>query len=178
MNKFKLVQLNNPYELENLGIKVFKNIDFEDLRGTLKVKFEGYIDKEEKFISYKSSSSLPNVARGLHYQSPPYHQKKIINVSQGSILDVIYNVKEGKQTMYMVELKSSDNLSVEIPGGFAHGFLSLDMVKFNYICFGEYSEIHETTYNVFPSIANLLNIKNPLMSVKDSSFPEINLDLL
>ena len=176
MNKFKLVQLNNPYELERLGINVFKNLDFEDLRGVLKVIFEGNIDKEEKFISYKSSSSLPNVARGLHYQSAPYHQKKIINVSQGSILDVVYNVKDGQQTMYMVELKSSDNLSIEIPGGFAHGFLSLDKVKFNYICFGEYSENHEISFNVFPSIANFLNISRPIMSVKDSSFPEVSLD--
>ncbi len=177
MNKLKLVQLKNPYELQKLGITVFKNLDFEDLRGSLKVIFEGNIDKEEKFISYKSSSSLPNVARGLHYQSSPYHQKKIINVSQGSILDVVYNVKDGQQTMYMVELKSSDNLSIEIPGGFAHGFLSLDVVKFNYICFGEYSENHEISFNVFPSIANFLNITQPIMSAKDSSFPIINLDI-
>ena len=177
MNKLKLVQLKNPYELQKLGITVFKNLDFEDLRGSLKVIFEGNIDKEEKFISYKSSSSLPNVARGLHYQSSPYHQKKIINVSQGSILDVVYNVKDGQQTMYMVELKSSDNLSIEIPGGFAHGFLSLNVVKFNYICFGEYSENHEISFNVFPSIANFLNITQPIMSAKDSSFPIINLDI-
>lgn len=177
MNKFRLIQLNNPYELEKLGINVFKNLDFEDLRGSLKVLFEGNIDTDEKFISYKSSSSLPNVSRGLHYQSSPYHQKKIINVSQGSILDVVYNVKDEQQTMYMVELKSSDNLSIEIPGGFAHGFLSLDEVKFNYICFGEYSENHETTFNVFPSIANLLNLSKPIMSTKDSSFPEISVAL-
>lgn len=61
------------------------------------------------------------------------------------------------------------DICVYLPESFAHGFISLSNVKFQYVCIGEYLENNENTLNVLPSLANLLKLGKINQSEKDSS---------
>lgn len=75
-----------------------------------------------------SFNKLRGTLRGMHYQKQPYSEIKLVRCTQGSIYDVIVDLRSDSNT-YMqwfgVELTASNHLSVYIPVGFAHGFITL-----------------------------------------------------
>ena len=76
-----------------------------------------------------SYSKQQNVLRGLHYQSPPMAQDKLVRVVSGSILDVAVDIRAGSPHFgKWVALKVSAALwnQILVPKGFAHGFLTLE----------------------------------------------------
>jgi dTDP-4-dehydrorhamnose 3,5-epimerase len=67
--------------------------------------------------------------RGLHFQSPPFAQAKIIRCLRGRLFDVIVDLRRGSPTYGQTEcfeLDASDHELVLIPEGFAHGFMTLE----------------------------------------------------
>jgi dTDP-4-dehydrorhamnose 3,5-epimerase len=67
--------------------------------------------------------------RGLHFQAPPHGEVKIVRVTAGAIFDVIVDVRPASHTFrqsYAVELRAGDGRLLYIPGGFAHGFQTLE----------------------------------------------------
>jgi len=115
---------------------------FGDSRGYF---FESYNQKvlQEKgitltFIQDNESKSCRNVLRGLHYQLAPYAQTKLIRVIEGSILDVVVDIRRGSPTFrqhFSIELSGENKLQLLIPKGFAHGFSVLsESVIVNYKC--------------------------------------------
>jgi dTDP-4-dehydrorhamnose 3,5-epimerase len=66
--------------------------------------------------------------RGLHLQSPPHGESKLVTVVQGAILDVAVDVREGSPTRWRHvarELSADDGRALFVPMGFAHGFQAL-----------------------------------------------------
>jgi dTDP-4-dehydrorhamnose 3,5-epimerase len=67
--------------------------------------------------------------RGMHYQILPYEEVKLVRCSRGSIYDVIIDLRKDSPS-YMqwlgVELKADDYKLLYVPGGFAHGFQTLE----------------------------------------------------
>ena len=66
-----------------------------------------------------------NVIRGLHYQEPPFEQGKLIKVLNGSILDVIVDVRKNSKNYLKyisIELDNYKKKIIWIPPGFAHGY--------------------------------------------------------
>jgi dTDP-4-dehydrorhamnose 3,5-epimerase len=67
--------------------------------------------------------------RGMHYQIPPYEEVKLVRCSRGSIYDVIIDLRKDSPS-YMqwlgVELTADDYKLLYVPGGFAHGFQTLE----------------------------------------------------
>jgi dTDP-4-dehydrorhamnose 3,5-epimerase len=66
--------------------------------------------------------------RGMHYQSPPACEVKIIRCIQGVVFDVMVDLRAGSPTFlqwYGIELSQDNMLMVYIPEGFAHGFQAL-----------------------------------------------------
>lgn len=163
MVKFKFLNLD---QITNIGLTVFPHKKFSDERGYLTIQIESNFDNFDKII-IKESYSEPLVGRGLHYQSHVYPQTKIINVLKGKILDVVFDPTDLSKTVYGFYLSENDCKSIIIPHNFAHGFISLEPTNFRYTCLGEYSEKHETTYNILDDISKILDLGTILLSDKD-----------
>lgn len=85
-----------------------------------------------------SFSADKGTVRGLHYQSPPYTQDKLVRAAIGSILDVAVDVRVGSPTygQWVSELLSQENgRQLLVPKGFLHGFITCeDNVHVMYKC--------------------------------------------
>ena len=83
----------------------------------------------EKFVQDNHSCSLRGSLRGLHYQLNPQAQGKLVRCVRGAIFDVAVDIRKcsptfGKWVGY--ELTATNKEMLWIPGGFAHGFLTLE----------------------------------------------------
>ena len=66
--------------------------------------------------------------RGMHYQHPPHAEVKYIRCLRGAVLDVIVDIRTGSPTFLQnmgVELSADNHVGIYVPGGFAHGFITL-----------------------------------------------------
>mgnify|MGYP000866720803 CR=1 FL=1 len=115
-------------------IKLIKLKKFNDKRGFF---IENYNENNFKKISIKNNfdqdnesfSKYAGTLRGLHFQKKPNEQAKLISVKMGSIFDVFIDIRKNSKTFGVYKkiiLKSSDNLILYIPHGFAHGFCTLE----------------------------------------------------
>ena len=76
-----------------------------------------------------SLSRLPGTVRGLHFQTPPHAQAKLVGVVTGRVLDVAVDIRKGSPTYgahVAVELSAADGAQLFVPEGFAHGFCTLE----------------------------------------------------
>ena len=66
--------------------------------------------------------------RGLHFQKPPYAERKLIRCVKGKIFDVAVDLRHGSPTegrAYHITLSEEDDHALLLPKGIAHGFLTL-----------------------------------------------------
>ena len=76
-----------------------------------------------------SLSSQVGTVRGLHFQSPPHAQAKLVRCGRGRIFDVAVDVRSGSATYgqwFGVELSFENGKQLMIPAGFLHGFMTLE----------------------------------------------------
>ena len=76
-----------------------------------------------------SLSREVGVVRGLHFQSPPHAQAKLVRVGAGRVLDVAVDIRRGSPTYGRwvgVELSADAGNQLYIPVGFLHGFAVLE----------------------------------------------------
>ena len=105
---------------------------FEDKRGTFieaykKIEFKKLVPDVD-FVQDNESTSIKGALRGLHFQTPPHAQTKLIRVVHGQILDVIVDCRPKSPTYgqhFAVELSAANHLQLLVPKGFAHGFITL-----------------------------------------------------
>ncbi|MCC8186974.1 MAG: dTDP-4-dehydrorhamnose 3,5-epimerase [Bacteroides sp.] len=95
---------------------------FESFR---KEEFEANIGKVG-FIQENESKSGYGTLRGLHYQSGAYSQAKLVRVIEGTVWDVIVDLRRSSPTFgkhICVELSGENKRQLFVPRGMAHGFL-------------------------------------------------------
>ena len=76
----------------------------------------------------QSLSSNVRTVRGLHYQSPPHAQDKLVRCGRGALLDVAVDIRKGSPTYGAwtgVELTAENGKQLLVPKGFLHGFITL-----------------------------------------------------
>nr|WP_085805047.1 dTDP-4-dehydrorhamnose 3,5-epimerase [Roseovarius albus] len=74
-----------------------------------------------------SLSATLGTVRGLHFQSPPHAQAKLVRCGRGRLLDVAVDVRKGSPTFGQwlgVELSFENGRQLLIPTGFLHGFVT------------------------------------------------------
>ena len=95
----------------------------------------------------ESKSTSKGVLRGLHYQSPPYTQRKLVRVIKGEVLDVAVDIRRNSSSFgkhVSVELSEKNKKQLFVPRGFAHGFIVLsEGAIFAYKVDAYYSAEHE-----------------------------------
>jgi dTDP-4-dehydrorhamnose 3,5-epimerase len=114
---------------------------FGDERGFF---FESFSEREfveatgldYRFVQDNHSRSVKGVLRGLHYQTPPHAQGKLVRVVQGAVFDVAVDIRKSSPNFgkWVGLMLSADNKQqLWIPPGFAHGFVTLtDTAEFLY----------------------------------------------
>ena len=76
-----------------------------------------------------SLSAQTNTVRGLHFQSPPHAQAKLVRCGRGRLLDVAVDIRKGSPTFgqwVAEELSFENGKQLLIPHGFLHGFVTLE----------------------------------------------------
>ncbi|MCI2401162.1 dTDP-4-dehydrorhamnose 3,5-epimerase [Aliiroseovarius subalbicans] len=90
-----------------------------------------------------SLSRTRGTLRGLHYQSPPHAQAKLVRCGRGALHDVAVDIRKGSPTYGKwvgVELSFENGRQLLVPEGFLHGFVTLtDDVEIVYKCSDYYS---------------------------------------
>jgi dTDP-4-dehydrorhamnose 3,5-epimerase len=125
-----------------------------------------------------SSTSKRGTIRGMHFQTAPDSEMKLVTCARGAIFDVIVDVRPESSTFGQwcsVELSDANDYSVVIPAGCAHGFQTLtDDVELVYVHDQGYSLSAESGVNPF-DVA--LNISWPLavteVSPRDQNLPRL-----
>lgn len=153
---------------------------FEDHRGYF---FESYNKEvflrngiDQNFVQDNESKSQKNVLRGLHFQSPPFAQGKLVRVIRGAVLDVAVDIRKSSPTYGQwasIELTQDNKWMYWIPPGFAHGFVTLeDNTTFFYKCTNVYNKASEGSLRWNDPDLNIdWRINDPILSEKDMVSP-------
>ncbi len=151
---------------------------FEDDRGYFFECFreDAFSQKniDVKFIQDNQSKSQQGVLRGLHYQSPPHAQGKLVRVIKGAVLDVVVDIRRSSPTYgktFSIELTEKNNTLLWVPAGFAHGFSTLENdTIFHYKCTNYYNKEAEGCILWNDASLNInWKVSNPVLSEKDKS---------
>ncbi|KUF10270.1 dTDP-4-dehydrorhamnose 3,5-epimerase [Pseudoponticoccus marisrubri] len=90
-----------------------------------------------------SLSETENTVRGLHFQSPPHAQAKLVRCGRGRLFDVAVDIRTGSPTYGRwvgVELSFENGRQLLIPEGFLHGFATREpMTEILYKCTDTYA---------------------------------------
>lgn len=76
-----------------------------------------------------SVSERTGTLRGLHFQSPPHAQAKLVRCGRGRLFDVAVDIRKGSPTYGRwvgEELSAQNGRQLFIPAGFLHGFVTLE----------------------------------------------------
>ena len=173
-----------PFEFIKLKINdviLVKPTVFGDTRGFFMESYKKSLFVEngikDDFNQDNHSKSTKGVLRGLHYQTNPKAQAKLVRCSNGKIFDVAVDLRKNSPTFgkWVGEILSEENTCMlYIPAGFAHGFVVLsDEAELLYKASNEYSPQNDRGIRWNDSEINIdwgIDFE-PLISEKDSKQP-------
>lgn len=124
------------------------------------------------FVQDNQSMSAKGILRGLHFQSEPHAQGKLVRVLQGAVIDVAVDIRRSSPTYgqhVKVELSAENKTMFWVPPGFAHGFVTLqDETIFVYKCTDYYHVESEGAVRWNSPELNIdWGVEDPILSEKD-----------
>jgi dTDP-4-dehydrorhamnose 3,5-epimerase len=122
-----------------------------------------------------SLSEAKGTLRGMHFQTPPYAQDKLVRCTKGAIYDVAVDIRRGSPTFGAwagVKLSAQTGEQLFVPKGFAHGFVTLEPhTEVQYKCSDYYDpscdrSIRWDSMNIVWPLSD-----TPIVSEKDAAAP-------
>ena len=124
----------------------------------------------EEYYSY----SKKGVIRGMHFQTPPHDHEKLVYCMQGSVLDVVLDLRSASPTFgdhCAFELDGSQGQGLMITKGIAHGFLAMtDDVLMLYKVTSVYSSDNDRGIR-WDSFGFDWTVNEPIVSTRDRTHP-------
>lgn len=121
--------------------------------------------REQGLVSHIKQSNIgfspqAGTLRGLHYQKNPFEEVKIVRCTQGSVFDVVLDVRPDSSTFrkwYGIELNPENASMLYVPEGCATGYLTLE----------DNSEIYYHTSEFYaPDAATGVRYDDPLFDIQ------------
>jgi len=124
------------------GVRVIEPTVRGDSRGWFQETYRASTFAEfgidDDFVQWNHSRSAAGVLRGLHFQTHPSPQAKLIRCARGRVFDVVVDIRRGSPTFGQWrgwELDDKRGWQLYCPVGFAHGFQVLsDVADLTYAC--------------------------------------------
>jgi len=156
------------------GVYIVEQDVFKDKRGsfvkTYNRSFFAANGLDCDFCENYYTKSHEDVIRGMHFQCPPHDHAKLVTVIQGTIIDVILDIRRDSPTYghhVEIELSRENRRSIYIEKGLAHGFGTLsDSAIAYYMVTAEYAPEHDTGIR-YDSFGYRWPITNPTLSDRD-----------
>jgi dTDP-4-dehydrorhamnose 3,5-epimerase len=129
----------------------------------------------DRFVQTNHSMSLRRgTIRGLHYQSPPREEAKLLRCLRGAVQDVMVDLRRGSATFlhwHGEVLRADDLKAVYIPAGFAHGYQALeDGSAVTYDASAPYTpELEGAIRHDEPRVGILWQVPDVIVSPKDAT---------
>lgn len=127
------------------------------------------------FVQDNESFSQKGTIRGLHFQTGPWEQAKLVRVVKGAVYDVAVDIRPNSSTFGKfvgVHLTENNHQQFFIPRGFAHGFVALeDDTIFQYKCDNYYHKENEGSFrwnSVGIPWGNYVDLNKVVVSDKDA----------
>ena len=174
----------NVIKTEIDGVVIIEPKVFGDARGYF---FESFSERDFneamtpilghgiKFVQDNESMSSYGVMRGLHFQTMPYTQSKLVRCVKGAVLDVAVDIRKGSPTYgqhIAVELTEDNHRQFFVPRGFAHGFAVLsETAVFQYKCDNFYAPANDGGVSIVDDSLGIdwrIPVENALLSEKDT----------
>ena len=174
----------NVIKTEIDGVVIIEPKVFGDARGYF---FESFSERDFneamtpilghgiKFVQDNESMSSYGVMRGLHFQTMPYTQSKLVRCVKGAVLDVAVDIRKGSPTYgqhVAVELTEDNHRQFFVPRGFAHGFAVLsETAVFQYKCDNFYAPTNDGGVSIVDESLGIdwhIPVEKALLSEKDT----------
>lgn len=174
----------NVIKTEIDGVVIIEPKVFGDARGYF---FESFSERDFneamtpilghgiKFVQDNESMSSYGVMRGLHFQTMPYTQSKLVRCVKGEVLDVAVDIRKGSPTYgqhVAVELTEDNHRQFFVPRGFAHGFAVLsETAVFQYKCDNFYAPANDGGVSIVDDSLGIdwrIPVEKALLSEKDT----------
>ena len=153
------------------GVLILEPKVFGDARGFFlesfnQKAFDEAVGEAVRFVQDNHSRSARGVLRGLHLQTAPHAQGKLVRVTSGSVFDVVADVDPGSATFGRwvgMELTADNHRQLWIPPGFAHAFLVLsELADF----------LYKTTDYYVPAVERSIRWDDPTLAI---DWPDIGM---
>ena len=174
----------NVIKTEIDGVVIIEPKVFGDARGYF---FESFSERDFNeamtpilghgitFVQDNESMSSYGVMRGLHFQTMPYTQSKLVRCVKGAVLDVAVDIRKGSPTYgqhVAVELTEDNHRQFFVPRGFAHGFAVLsETAVFQYKCDNFYAPANDGGVSIVDDSLGIdwrIPVEKALLSEKDT----------
>lgn len=125
-----------------------------------------------------SFSATTGTIRGLHFQSPPHAQGKLVRCGRGALFDVAVDIRKGSPTYGQwigVELSFQNGKQLWIPPGFLHGFVTREPdTEITYKCTDFYAPESDGAVRFDDPMIGIdwgINTAQAVLSEKDAQAP-------
>ncbi len=176
--KITPTKLNDCFVIEPKVFKDDRGYFFESFNSE---KFHKITGLDANFVQDNEAFSNRGVLRGLHFQKGEYAQTKLVRVIQGSVLDVVVDLRKNSSSYgkhFSIVLSGENKKQLFVPRGFAHGYSVLENnTIFAYKCDNFYNKESEggIIYNdSFLNIDWMLKEEEIELSEKDKVLPNFN----